>query len=333
MNAANLTPPGSAKWLLKREFWEHKGSMFWAPVIVAAILVIGLGALLSYGLAAHGLPMRINGVHVSGNAMLRAIPSDQLDMMVNIAAGTYLMAALPLVPLLTVVVTFYCLGALYDERRDRSILFWKSLPVSDGMTVLSKAATATLVAPLLVAAAACVASLALLLIVCVALSLEGVSVFGRLLSSPDLYLSPLRLLAMLPVYVVWMLPSVGWLLLVSSWARTKPILWAAGVPLVSLAIVKWISVAMAQMSGAELAIMPDVQAAVARLLGGVVPGMWLSFHPELLGRINLHHGLPLNDVVVASYRSLAGIDAWIGAALGAAMLFGAARLRRWRDEG
>src|SRR3546814_20822192 len=43
-----------------------------------------------------------------------------------------------LVVVLGFVVFFYCLGALYDDRRDRSILFWKSLPVSDASTVLSK---------------------------------------------------------------------------------------------------------------------------------------------------------------------------------------------------
>ena len=47
------------------------------------------------------------------------------------------------------VVFFYCLGSLYDERKDRSVLFWKSLPVSDRDTVLSKALSALVVAPTL----------------------------------------------------------------------------------------------------------------------------------------------------------------------------------------
>ena len=45
------------------------------------------------------------------------------------------------------VGVFYCLDALHGERRDRSILFWKSLPVSDLTTVLAKASVPCRVLP------------------------------------------------------------------------------------------------------------------------------------------------------------------------------------------
>ena len=232
------------------------------------------------------------------------------------------------------VVFFYCLGALYDERRDRSILFWKSLPVSDAMTVLSKAVTALCVAPVISIAFAVVASLALLLIGCIAMAIGGVHLGGTILTQPDLYLQPLRLAALLPVYVVWALPTIGWLLLVSCWARTKPFLWAVGVPLITLLLVKWISYTLENFSGSPLNIMPLAQEIVARLLGGIVPGIWFSFTGGIPP--GMHQNAQGPDVQVlfeASWMTLATAQAWIGALCGAAMIVGAIRLRRWRDEG
>ena len=326
------------KWLLRREFWEHKGSMFWAPLIVAALLVVLVGGTVAYGIAAHGVPtmhVTVNGQAVSHGAMVAAFAPESKEMIAKIATGMYMASAAPLFGILTGVVFFYCLGALYDERRDRSILFWKSLPVSDQMTVLSKAATAMLVAPLITIALATIASLALLFIACVVLSLNGVNMFGAVLASRDLYLSPLRLVALLPVYLVWALPTVGWLMLVSSWARTKPFLWAVGVPVVGLIILKWISTAMEKFSGTELGIMPVAEDVVARLLTGVLPGVWFSYHENIIPQ-NMRptaNGVDLDGLLVGSYQTLAGVDAWIGVAMGALMLFGAMRLRRWRDEG
>jgi ABC-2 type transport system permease protein len=324
------------KWLLRREFWEHKGSMFWAPVVVAALLVLFVGGTMLYGLAVHGAPaiVHINGQTMSHGAFAAAMPGEARAMVTKVASGMYLAAAAPLFIILAGVVFFYCLGALYDERRDRSILFWKSLPVSDGMTVLSKAVTALCVAPVITMALATVTSLVLLLIGAIGLSLGGVNLIGSLLSQPDLYLQPLRLVALLPVYVVWALPTIGWLLLVSSWARTKPFLWAVGVPLIALVLVKWISYTLENFSGTPLNIMPLAQQIVARLLTGVVPGIWFGFTHGIPAA--MHQNAQGPDVQVAfeaSWMTLATAQAWIGALLGAAMIFGAMRLRRWRDEG
>ena len=324
------------KWLLRREFWEHKGSMFWAPAIVSALLVLLVGGTMVYGMAVHGAPgiVHINGQAVSSGAFAAAMPAESRAMVAKVASGMYIAAGSPLFLILTFVVFFYCLGALYDERRDRSILFWKSLPVSDGMTVLSKAITALCVAPVISIAFAVVASLALLLVGCVAMAIGGVHLGGTILTQPDLYLQPLRLAALLPVYVVWALPTIGWLLLVSCWARTKPFLWAVGVPLITLLLVKWISYTLENFSGSPLNIMPLAQEIVARLLTGIVPGIWFSFTGGIPP--GMHQNAQGPDVQVlfeASWMTLATAQAWIGALCGAAMIFGAIRLRRWRDEG
>jgi ABC-2 type transport system permease protein len=324
------------KWLLRREFWEHKGSMFWAPLIVGSLLVVLLGLTITYGIMQHGIPahVTINGQTLTHARLDQVLPEETKLMVAKIATGMYMGASAPLFAILTGVVFFYCLGALYDERRDRSILFWKSLPVSDPMTVLSKAVTAMVVAPAITLVLAVAASLALLFIASMALSTQGLNLFAALLASSDLYLSPLRLAALLPVYVVWALPTVGWLMLVSSWAKSKPFLWAVGVPVVTLVIIKWINAALENFSGQTLLLAHYASDVVARILGGIVPGIWFTFQPAL--QSGMHpgaDGFDMSALVTQSYLSLAGIDAWIGVALGVAMLVAAVRMRRWRDEG
>jgi len=327
--------PVTMKWLLRREFWEHKGSMFWAQLVVGAVLVLFVGGSLVYGLAMHGAPghMIVNGRTVSHGTLAAAMPPFMAAKVANIASGMYLAAGAPLMLLMTATLFFYCLGALYDERRDRSILFWKSLPVSDGMTVLSKVLTAACVAPLITMAFAFAVSLALLLIGCAIMATGGVNMFGLVLSSPDLYLQPLRLAALLPVYAIWALPTIGWLLLVSSWAKTKPFLWAVGVPLMTILLAKWISMALGGFEHDALNVQWLANEVVGRALGGLIPGIWFSFTgipPELHPT---NDGVDMQGLFAASWMTLATAKAWIGALIGAAMIFGAIRLRRWRDEG
>jgi ABC-2 type transport system permease protein len=322
------------KWLLKREFWEYKGSMFWAPLVVAALLVLLVGGGIVYAVSVHGAPayVSING-HTMSGGKLSGMPVETRAMVANMAGGMVLAAAAPLFMLLAFVVFFYCLGSLYNERRDRSILFWKSLPVSDPQAVAAKAATAMLVAPVITIVLATLASFALLFVIGAALGAHGVNVFSAALASQDFFLTPLRLAALLPVYVVWALPTVGWLMLVSSWAKSKPFLWAVGVPVMANAVVKSINAVMENVSGQTLLLAHWVSDIVARILGGVVPGIWFTFpghqptavHPGM-------NGIEMGGLVPQSYASLAGADAWIGALLGIGMLLAAVRLRRWRDE-
>ncbi|KQV52464.1 hypothetical protein [Massilia sp. Root335] len=330
------TSADTMKWLLRREFWEHKGSMFWAPLIVGTLLVVLIGGGISYGIMTHHLPahVTINGQPLDHARLAALLPDETANVVARMATGMYMGGMAPLLVVLTAVVFFYCLGALYDERRDRSILFWKSLPVSDSMTVLSKTITAVVVAPAITIALAIVAALILLLLTCIELSAQGLNLFATMLASPNLYLAPLRLVALLPVYVVWALPTVGWLMLVSSWAKSKPFLWAVGVPVVALVTIKWINAALENFSGQTLLLAHYTSDVVARILGGIVPGIWFQFQGGLSAAIQpTRNGIDMSGLVPQSYMSLAGLDAWIGVVLGVAMLYAAIRVRRWRDEG
>ena len=148
--------------LLRREFWEHKGGFLWAPLVAGGIFV--LLSLMGFGVGEMAArratgnfdvgdrQVQINGIDL--DAITSQMDPGQMQHLGQGVDLSLLMAsAWPLIAL-AFVVFFYCLGALYDDRKDRSVLFWKSLPLSDTQTVLSKAASALLVAPVIATLAA-----------------------------------------------------------------------------------------------------------------------------------------------------------------------------------
>ena len=317
------------KWLLRREFWENKGSMFWAPIVVGALMVLLVGVSALYGsVSENHISVTVDGQTTTAVTKFEGMPMEKRTQMAESVAAIYPGMAAPLYLLMAVVAFFYCLGALNEERRDRSILFWKSLPISDGQTVLSKVITAALVAPLITIAVGTFVSMLLLLIAGIALALQGVNMFALVLSSAEFYLAPLKVLGMLPVYVLWALPTIGWLLMVSAWAKSKVFLWAVGTPLISVIIVKWVNFTL----GVGLNIDWFIHNIVARGLGGLIPGLWLA-HIDRALLMNEHHSIAMSSIFAQSWMTLSGPSVWIGAIAGAAMIFVAIRLRRWKDEG
>lgn len=315
------------KWLLKREFWEHKGAMFWAPVVAAALMVVFIGGGMLYGAVVKGLPGEIT--HHGRTHNFDSLPVEKVAEVASVIANHYLAPAAPLFIMGAFIAFFYCLGALYEERRDRSILFWKSLPVSDTETVLSKVITAILLAPLIVMAVAVLTSLLLLFVGGIVMAFNGVNMFGAVLSQPDFYLTPLRLAALLPVYVLFALPTVGWLLMVSAWAKSKVFLWAVGTPVIAMIAVKWLDYLL----GLGIDMHGFVHNVLMRGLIGLFPGSWFvlsEVHPNTI--MGEDHTMTTAGILRESYMTLASPGVWIAAAVGVAMIYAAIRLRRWREE-
>jgi ABC-2 type transport system permease protein len=227
-----------------------------------------------------------------------------------------------------IAVFFFCLGSLYDERKDKSVLFWKSLPVSDTETVLSKAFMALVGAPLMTLGIGLATSVVLLLVLCVFAAIGGLNLFGVLAESAT-YLAPFEIAAMIPVFVLFALPTVGWLMLVSAWANRVPFLWAVGLPVMTGVLITWMEAIFNFGWNVEW----FWQNVVGRGLGSIVPGIWFAFTD--VGHNIGNHGNEANmmELVGASWRVLGTANLWIGVVLGAAMIFGAIRMRRWRDEG
>jgi len=283
--------PVTFRWLLRRELWEHR-AVYLAPLAVAVIALVGFFI--------HA-PRVTEGIR--GLAALD--PARQVAAVVT----PYGLAASVILLTCWIVGGYYCLDALYGERRDRSILFWKSMPVSDLATVLSKATVALVILPIVGCAIALATQLVMLLASTVALAAGG--------ADPA---APWNLLPMLPmtvamfygmaVHALWFAPIYGWLLLVSAWARRATFLWAfmpffAAYVLESIAFgTRYVSAFLTQ-----------------RFMGA----MARAFAPGALK----HPITELSQLTPLQFLATPGL--WIGLAFAAAFIVAAVRVRRYRE--
>src|SRR5262249_25399586 len=198
-------------WSVLRELWANK-SIYIAPAIVAAVIL--LGALISCG---H-LPERRRNAMLLDEVRRRAA----IELPYNIVAMMLIVTAF-------IVGFFYCLDALYGERRDRSILFWKSLPVSDFTSVLSKAIVTLAILPAIIFVVVVATQFFMLLISSAVLMPSGLA--GTTWANFNLLRESVVLFYGLIVIALWHAPIYAWALLVSGLARRATFLWAVLPPL------------------------------------------------------------------------------------------------------
>jgi len=197
--------------------------------------------------------------------------------------------------------------------------------------VLSKLVTVLVVAPLITIGVATAAALAILLFAGIATSYHGINLFAPVLTNLNFYLAPFYLVGMLPVYVLWALPTAGWLLLVSSWAKSKVFLWAIGLPLLAAVLLKWLDYLLA-LYGSTINADWIINNVLETLLVGLIPGAWFMDGGTTVP-VGAQQGANMLSVLTASWGSLARPELWAGVTAGLAMIAAAIRLRRWRDEG
>ena len=273
-------------WSICREVWENH-SIYIAPLIVSGIILFG-----SFVGAFHLPGRRHNALLLDPAARRAAI------------AAPYDMAAIMIILTAFIVGLFYCLDALYGERRDRSVLFWKSLPVSDLTTVLSKATIPLAIIPLVSFAIIVVTQFIMLLISTAALMPSGLA--GTTWANFNLFQQSLILLYGLVAIALWHAPIYGWALLISCVARRATFLWAM-LPLLAIAFFEKITFGTwhfaFMLKDRLLGFAPEAFAFSMRRIGSVslTPGKYLSA-PEL----------------------------WIGLAFAVAFIATAVRLRRYR---
>ena len=205
-------------WSVRREIWENR-SIYLAPLIVMAVVMFAL-------LVSHvGLPKR-----------MRTLSSVEPARQHLVVVKPFAMAPAPIMFVTFIVGFFYALDALYGERRDRSILFWKSLPVSDRTAVLSKAFIPFAVLPFIALALGLLAFFALLFSGTIWLVLNGISP-ARLWAEVHFVQMPIVMAYGLAAHTLWFAPIVAWLLLLSASVRRAPFLWAI-LPPVVIAVVE-----------------------------------------------------------------------------------------------
>ena len=277
---AVITASRRMYWSVRRELWEHR-SIYIAPLAAAAVFLLAFLTALT-----------LSPTH----------RHEPLDIPYELAAGLIMGTAF-------IVGIFYSLDALYGERRDRSILFWKSLPVSDLTTVLSKFAIPLIILPLLSFAITVVTQFVMMLLSSAVLLGGGLSVGTLWARMSFFHMSLMLLYHILTVHGLWYAPIYGWLLLVSAWAPRTPFLWAFLPPFVIWGVEK-----IAFKTSHFLAMLQY------RLIGPQ-PSTAAAPDGNLMDM--------LSAVTPVQFFSTPGL--WIGLAIAAAFLAAAVRLRRYRE--
>jgi len=264
-------------WSVRRELWEHR-ALFIAPLVPAGIVLLFV-LLGAFNLA--------SGVHFTGPTT----PGQYSGLLGGMLGTT----AMLIMVVATLTAFFYCLDALYGERRDRSILFWKSLPVSDLTAVLSKVFIPAVAVPVIVFAVVAATSVVILLVATAVLLVKGTSPVAVLSAVPVLQMT-IGLLYVLAGSALWYAPVYGWLLLVSAWARRSTFLWA---------------------------VMPPLAVCLVERLAFASNHFWLMLRDRLVG------------VALRSHFDLATFLAtpalWIGLVVAAAFIAAAVWMRRYRE--
>jgi ABC-2 type transport system permease protein len=281
-------------WLIRREFWENR-AIWIVPAALGAALIL---AALFGRVDIDNLPLPVAHRDIGGPVLF--------------AFGVTFFLVM------SIYSSWYLLDCLYADRKDRSVLFWKSLPISDTATVLVKLFIGLVAIPLVYFIAADVTTLLLAFIISV-----RVRVLGSALWRADLWLQLQALwLYLIVTTAIWYLPFAGWLMAVSAWARRAVILWSVLPPLALYLLERW-------------------------FLGTHVVGTALS--DRMLGYVTVafrgspQHAAPASvDEAISASASvwrllnpigfLASPDTWVGAAIGIAFILGAIQLRLRRTE-
>lgn len=295
LDSQQITPAVSSTtrpmyWSVRRELWENR-SIYIAPLAVAAVFLFG------FSISTIALPHK-----------MRALEALDLAQQHQAVAKPYDIAALLIMGTAFIVGVFYCLDALHGERRDRSILFWKSMPVSDLTTVLSKASIPIVVIPLVSYAITVTAQLFMLLLSSAVLLGSGLSAAALWTQVPFVQMSLMLLYHLVAIHALWYAPLYAWLLLVSSWARRAAFLWAA-LPLLAIGVVE------------KIAFNTSYFAAMLqyRLTGGP-KGV-----PFTMGNMAMD---PIMQLDPSPFLISPGL--WIGIAVASVFLAAAVRIRRYR---
>jgi ABC-2 type transport system permease protein len=304
--------------LIHREFWENKGAFRTTPLVIGGVYIVFL--LMAMFTTAH-----FDNELYTFREAVRLLAEQPEAFRASHANDVMLGSSLFFTIVLAFVVFFYLLGALYDDRKDRSILFWKSLPASDTLTIASKLLAAMVLAPLIFWAVFVVTQILMAIIASLMVLSVGENPWTLFLS----VVNPLKVwLILLVSYLassLWFLPIYGWLLLVSAFAPRIPLLFAVLPPVVFAILQIWIDFLRTFTLDSSLF--------------GII-GEWIANSPAILtaqvhdGRGTLALGIPLTSdfdhtVTLANiFDRLFSVPMLIGLVVAAVFLAGALWLRR-----
>jgi ABC-2 type transport system permease protein len=215
--------------LIKREIWEHR-AIYVTPIAIAVVVsLVSLAGMVTISAFDKEVNMALFGAsNIAGDAEREAA-------MTVFFLGTSWVFLFGL----AILTTFYTLDSLYAERKDKSILFWRSLPITDAETVVSKLLTAIFVLPLVTVAAIIATHIVNLVITTGWVMVRGGNAAHLIWGSVPLFDNWAAALIVTIASAIWMSPFIGWFLFVSAFTKRSPLLMAF-MPLIIIPIVEWI---------------------------------------------------------------------------------------------
>src|ERR1700733_5267798 len=205
-------------WLIRREFWENRAIWMMPAVIGAVMILVALFGQVNQ----VSIPLQLPSQTIGGGFLLAV-------------GGTFF-------AVMSIYSTWYLLDCLYADRKDRSVLFWKSMPISDTVTVMSKLANALFVIPLVFFAGGDLPAPADLtaLFMAFILSVRASSTIGGAMWHAALWLQMQVLwLYVIAASAIWYLPLAAYLLVVSAWAKRAVMLWSILPPIALILVERW----------------------------------------------------------------------------------------------
>lgn len=305
--------------LAKREVWEHRS--FWiVPIVIGCLAILGTlygsGALI---VAAHQGVVSINGdISMTGMDRVQAVRAFIFG-----SAGLFNTVML-------FMVSFYLMDSLYADRKDRSILFWKSLPLSDSKMVLSKLSTGMATAPALMLLIVIIAEIIIGILFVIAAGIAGINLLSVALQPGTIVLSWITLAFALIVQAIWLLPFYGWFLLCSAWAKKLVLAWTVLIPLGLMAVEGIVF----RTSYIAHAIFGHIGRMFTMLMSGRYSINNVSIGPSI-GINNGHEHLAGHSALMtlgSVGHMFALPEMWIGVGIGIIFVLGAIWLRRNRSE-
>ncbi len=299
--------------LVRREVWEHR-SLWLTPAAVALVMTLML--LTGYIFAAKYKELIDLGIVGAQNVAAEEHRRAGLTAFLMGYTVIFIIAS-------AILTVFYCLDSLYTERKNKSILFWRSLPITDAETVISKLLTAVIAIPAITFVVIAAAHIVNLILTSIFISIEGGnSGFMIWQSAPkvlfDVWASMLLVMLMLPI---WFSPFIGWFLFVSAWTKRSPLL-AAFLPLFVVPMLERIIFPTHFIGEAILS-----RFTLWPMFSGIDPGEFFDDRKLLAA----HDGLSLLSLVDVS-KFLASPAMWAGVIVCGLFTTAAIYVRRYRDE-